>query len=923
MPKQKIKYSRKNNAHKTHKGKKIVFADVKTKTSPILLAVIMLYLFIGCVSVSVVVGLSILTIALRLAPAQAPTSQMQAGFTMRTQNASSYIFPEIPSQYGTAGYIKDFKNSSAPVWTLRIVSGINTAGVHLAASARDSIQSFSLYYRLANGIWLRGHAFTGSITGTKSISDDTKIPYDYYVSSLFHLSPGQGYEVRADLYNSEGLLASQILGNFDTQPDVFVFNPGATINITSGNISDIQDAIDNAAPGADIRVSGGPYFGKLVFSKSGEKDKWIRLLGDGSTVIDGSDQALNNTFSGGWVKTTLSGCERNCENIWQKPASGDYWGIWVSENGGEYNYLYRHTVSSGATGRDNFNKSVSGQIESGEFCVPGDTLSPPRVIAEDSIVSQGYHIENKIMYLRLEPGKTPDDYSFKISKHARGIDIGSQSWVWVEGLTLSYFGNTEYSAAGINIRNGNYNIIRNNKIHQTKNGVKIEWTNADNDSVGIGMADDGAAFNRIESNDITTSMREDLNYYCKVKKGGSFIAVSVAGTVGNIVRNNTMYNIGENALQIQLLSDSAAITGCGRKPDKSSDDGHPCAMPFAFLLSDTDIYDNVVRDNVEAIEPDGGQVINTRIVGNIFRNIEISLFSLQAGEYGPTWFVRNIISKSQESQYNIRSLEVFKFRGENLSKYAYIYHNDIYLNSIKSQTAYRSRNYFENWNMVFRNNIFHSQGQTVAQFPSPEGMLYYGVPDMDYDSFSNDSLPGANPKLTIAWQKKDMNWTYCGTIDCLNNIGGLEKNGGIWFHGFADPEKNVFNLKSTSKNIDVGVKIPGINDQYCGNNPDMGAMENKNLCQTNFIRSDVNDDGNINITDVIYLLNYLFSDRLISVSCLDAADIDDNSVVEITDAIYLLAYLFQGGDLPREPFNQCGIDQTADIYGCDMSAVCS
>ena len=102
MPKQKIKYSRKNNAHKTHKGKKIVFADVKTKTSPILLAVIMLYLFIGCVSVSVVVGLSILTIALRLAPAQAPTSQMQAGFTMRTHSASPYIFPAIPAQAKTA-----------------------------------------------------------------------------------------------------------------------------------------------------------------------------------------------------------------------------------------------------------------------------------------------------------------------------------------------------------------------------------------------------------------------------------------------------------------------------------------------------------------------------------------------------------------------------------------------------------------------------------------------------------------------------------------------------------------------------------------------------------------------------------------------------------------------------------------------------
>lgn len=923
MQKQKIKYPKKINANKTLKGKKIVVADVETKTSPMVLATTILYLFIGCVSISVIISLSLVTIALQLMPAQTPILPMHAGAALRTHGASPYNVPAIPAQYAVAGYIKDIKNPSAPAWTLRIVSGINTAGIHLAASADDAIQSFSLSYRVANGEWQMGHAFTGSIIATKSIDDDSKILYDYYVSSLFDLLPGKEYEIRADLYNSAGLLAHQIAGNFNTQPDVFDFKPNTVVNIASGNISDIQKAIDNATPGTDIHVSGGPYFGKLAFSQSGEKNTWIRLIGDDATIIDGSDQEMNTTFSSGWVKTTLADCKRNCENIWQKPVDGNYWGIWASENSGAYNYLYRHTVSTGATAQQNFNKSVSGQIESGEICVPGDELSNPRFVADDSIVPQGYIIENGIMYLRLEPGKTPDDYRFKISKHARGIDIGSQSWIWVEGFTLSYFGNTEYATAGINIRNGNYNIIRNNKIHRNKNGVKIEWTNIDDDDVGIGMADDGAAFNRVENNDITTSMREDLNFYCKVKKGGSFIAVSVAGTVGNIIRNNTIYGVGENALQVQLLSESAAITGCGRRLDGGSDDRQPCAMPFAFLLSDTDIYNNVVRDNVEAIEPDGGQVINTRIVGNIFRNIEISLFSLQAGEYGPTWFVRNIISKQRESLYNIRPLEIFKFRGENLSKYAYIYHNDIYLNNISSQNAYRSRNYFENWRIVFRNNIFHAQAQTVAQFPYPEEMLYYGTPDMDYDSFSNDSLLGANPKITLAWQKKDLKWTYCGTADCLTNISGLEKNGKVWFHDFADPEKNDYNLKNTSKNIDAGAVLPGINDQYCGNNPDMGAIEDISRCQVKFIRADVNGDGAVNITDAIYLLNYLFKGQADEVSCLDAADIDDNGVIEITDAIYLLSYLFQSGDLPREPFNQCGIDPTVDIYQCDMSAVCS
>ncbi len=63
-------------------------------------------------------------------------------------------------------------------------------------------------------------------------------------------------------------------------------------------------------------------------------------------------------------------------------------------------------------------------------------------------------------------------------------------------------------------------------------------------------------------------------------------------------------------------------------------------------------------------------------------------------------------------------------------------------------------------------------------------------------------------------------------------------------------------------------------------------------------RGDVNGDERTDITDAIFLLNYLFK-WAGDISCLERGDLDDNKRLDITDAIFLLNYLFRGGDAPR------------------------
>jgi hypothetical protein len=95
-----------------------------------------------------------------------------------------------------------------------------------------------------------------------------------------------------------------------------------------------------------------------------------------------------------------------------------------------------------------------------------------------------------------------------------------------------------------------------------------------------------------------------------------------------------------------------------------------------------------------------------------------------------------------------------------------------------------------------------------------------------------------------------------------------------------------------------------------------------------FLRGDPNDDGSTNITDGIYVLNYLFLSGL-EPTCRESADANDDGGVNITDGIYLLNYLFLSGPEPVDPGPAgmglpCGPDRegSPQDLGCDSYTKC-
>ena len=81
-----------------------------------------------------------------------------------------------------------------------------------------------------------------------------------------------------------------------------------------------------------------------------------------------------------------------------------------------------------------------------------------------------------------------------------------------------------------------------------------------------------------------------------------------------------------------------------------------------------------------------------------------------------------------------------------------------------------------------------------------------------------------------------------------------------------------------------------------------------------FVRGDVRADGKLDLSDAITIVLHLF--RGVEIPCDDAADVNDNGQLEVADVMALLEYLFVTGMRPAPPFPELGVDPSEDGLGC-------
>jgi hypothetical protein len=91
--------------------------------------------------------------------------------------------------------------------------------------------------------------------------------------------------------------------------------------------------------------------------------------------------------------------------------------------------------------------------------------------------------------------------------------------------------------------------------------------------------------------------------------------------------------------------------------------------------------------------------------------------------------------------------------------------------------------------------------------------------------------------------------------------------------------------------------------------------------QLPFLRGDVNGDKNVNLSDGLSLLGFLFQSGL-EPSCMQAADTNSDGAFNISDPVFLLNHLFRGGPGPATPYPECGFPPGPSPFACAGDTGC-
>lgn len=145
-----------------------------------------------------------------------------------------------------------------------------------------------------------------------------------------------------------------------------------------------------------------------------------------------------------------------------------------------------------------------------------------------------------------------------------------------------------------------------------------------------------------------------------------------------------------------------------------------------------------------------------------------------------------------------------------------------------------------------------------------------------------------------------------GCIDC-----GVAFSGGLI--GSGQPIKNTLACGPVTRRDDGG---PADND--ADGYEDCAAI----LCRGfPFIRADADGNGEVSVTDALFLLGALFrgSDWP---PCLQAADANADDQVNLTDVVHILEHLFRSGPPPEDPYPGCGLPSRPTTLDCAHPTSC-
>jgi len=385
----------------------------------------------------------------------------------------------------------------------------------------------------------------------------------------------------------------------------------------------------------------------------------------------------------------------------------------------------------------------------------------------------GFFVNGSTLYLKNADGSAPAAREIHVARLENGFYLDDRSYVRIENLEMRHYGSGDYGK-GVYLRYSSDCAVRQCRIHEV--GAAGVWIK-------------GGSRHLIEDNDFwDTSI---FNWPWEYTKGSSAEDNAVALTDevgrGTVIRRNHI---------------QGTFNGMG-----------PCggSAPPSGFTNETDIYDNVFTEHTDdAIEPEG-YCSNVRIWGNHIEDSHMA-FAVAPAAPGPTWIIGNVAYNfgntrtSQIDGYTASALKINSGYSTPIGP-LFLYHNTL-LSEAPDTDALALLDPGESTYILARNNVFSGTQYSI-----------YKVNPVDLD-FDWDDLFTTDPIRFVRWEG-----TQLANLSAFQAFTGQEADGLSAPPLLTDPAGGDFTPTSDSLLVDRGLVIPGINDDYQGSAPDIGAVE--------------------------------------------------------------------------------------------------
>ena len=389
-------------------------------------------------------------------------------------------------------------------------------------------------------------------------------------------------------------------------------------------------------------------------------------------------------------------------------------------------------------------------------------------------LDSGFSYEGGRVYVILPGGASPSETTVMVSVMGRALWLEGASNVVIDGLVIRGYGAEQYSE-GIMVRDGSHDVWIINCVFE--NNMPGIWVKNEVDDLVV------------MGNEFSDRGLGDFPWHPVKERGGMESgAISIDGRYdgqGIIFQDNYVHDMFDG------------LNICGNDPMD-----HP---------NNADVINNTVfHCGDDGIETDG-ECSNIRIIGNRFEDCLVGVSTAPAVT-GPTYIIRNLMvnlnNVAPDSEWGTRAVK-FNVGDDRPSGDIFIYHNTA--STFEEGNAAFNVTDDSRWIFVkLLNNIW--MGTEYAFYFNNSGDEPFS---QDYD------LMHTTDPERFVWYQGDRYLTpdeyFAGAGQCEHCIKAVP--------GFVNAGGGDYSLEEESEAVDQGVLIPGVNDDFEDEGPDMGAIE--------------------------------------------------------------------------------------------------